>query len=76
MADSPSFDVRFVTAGFTAADADTSITHDLGRVPLAAFLVSPDGRSGRIYKGTVAWTTTTISLKASVAGLAVTMMIV
>ena len=76
MARSLSFNVSIVTAAFTTADTNTSITHDLARVPLAAFVVGPDGATTSIYKGSATWTTTTISLKSSMANRAVTILLV
>ena len=74
--ESPSFNAHLLGAAFTAAAADTSISHDLGRIPLAVFVIRPDGRSAVIYKGAVAWTSTTINLRSSVAGISVSLLLV
>ena len=66
MAKSFSFNADFRTGGNDAADTDVSITHALGRVPLEAFVVYLS-RSSVVYRGSVAWTSTTISVRASVA---------
>ena len=62
-----SFDAEIidVTAGGTA-DTEFSVTHTLARVPLESFVVWRSQNSV-IYRGTTAWTTTTIWLRASVA---------
>ena len=73
---SPSFNTHWLTVAFTAAAADTSFTHDLGRTPQAAFVIFPDTTAAVIYKGSVAWTSTTINLRSSVANVGVTVMLV
>ena len=52
--------------GFTIAtvDTDTSFTHDLGRTPVEAFVIRKSANAN-IYRGSVAWTSTTINLRAS-----------
>lgn len=72
---SPGFDAHLIRAAFTAANADTSVAHNLGRIPLAAFVVMPDSRAAVIYKGSVAWTSTTLNLRSSVANVGVTVLI-
>ena len=74
-AKSPSFDGHLVDAGFTTADTDVSVSHDLERIPLAAFVVSPPASDAGIYKGSVSWTTTTVSLRAS-APASVTLLLI
>lgn len=72
----PSFAAHMLRAGFTTANTDTSFTHQLGRVPLAAFVIAPDSKATVIYKGTVAWTSTTINLRSSVANVGVRLLLV
>ena len=50
------------------ADTNDSVAHNLLRVPLG-FFVSAADRAGSVYRGSIAWTSTTISLRASVATL-------
>ena len=66
---SPSFAAHLQRVAFTTANADTSFTHNLERTPLAAFVLMVDTKATRIYKGTVAWDSTTISLKSSIANV-------
>jgi hypothetical protein len=75
-AKSPSFDAHLQRVAFTTANADTSFTHSLERAPLAAFMLMVDTKATRIYKGTVAWTDTTISLKSSIANVGGMVMLV
>ena len=62
-----SFDAEIidVTAGGTV-DTEFSVTHTLARVPLEAFVVWRS-QDSVIYRGTTAWTTALIYLRASVA---------
>lgn len=62
---SPSFNGHLAAVSFPTASSDVSVAHDLARIPLAAFVVLPPAANAVIYKGSVAWTTTTISLRAS-----------
>jgi Zn-dependent oligopeptidase len=62
-----------VTFG-AAANVDTTINHNLGRIPVS-FQVFCD-RAAHIYKGTVAWTATTITLKSDTANAVATILIV
>lgn len=57
-----------VTGVVTPAVADTtfSVTHGLGRIPVG-FHVMSKNKAVDVYESGVAWTNTTISLKASVA---------
>ena len=73
---SPSFAGHVLRVAFVAADTDTSFSHDLGRTPLAVFPILPDTVTAIVYKGTVAWTSTTISLKSTVANVGATVLIV
>lgn len=75
-AKSPSFDTHILRCGFATANADTSFNHNLGRTPQAVFVVSPGGSATVIYKGSVAWTDTTINLRSSLANSGVTVMLV
>ena len=49
-----------------AADTDFTITHNMLRVPVGVILMTQT-KAGVIYKGSVAWTKTTITLKCNVA---------
>lgn len=49
-----------------AADTNFSITHNLGYIPNGWILMN-QSIAGVLYKGSVAWTKTTISLKCNVA---------
>jgi hypothetical protein len=51
---------------FASANTDTTITHNLGRVPVGFHVVSKSV-SCDIFNGVAAWTTTTITLQSSVA---------
>lgn len=57
------------------ANTEFSITHGLGRIPIG-FLVMQTGVAAHIYKGTTAWTATTIYLKADQANVPYTVFIV
>lgn len=57
-----------------APNTDFTLTHNLGRIPVGFLLMSSD-RAVSIYNGTVPWTVTTITLKASVASAAVSLFI-
>lgn len=46
---------------------DVSFEHDLGRIPLEAFILSK-GANQTIWRGTTAWTSTTIYLRSAVDG--------
>lgn len=49
-----------------AANADFTVTHNLLYVPVG-FIVINQSKAGVVYQGSVAWTTTTITLRDSVA---------
>ena len=66
---SDNFDARIVSATFTAANTDLSVSHSLGRVP-TGYVVLSLSASMIVYTGASAWTSSTISLKASAAGTA------
>jgi hypothetical protein len=52
-----------------AANTDFTITHSLGRIPNT--IVGQDtNNGGLIYRGSVAWTKTTITLRCTTAGAA------
>ena len=69
---SDNFDAKNVSAVFSAANTDTSVSHGLGRVP-SGYIVTSISASMVVYTGTAAWTSSTISLKASAAGTAALM---
>lgn len=48
------------------ADTDFTVTHNLGRIPVGFLLVAAD-KAAVVYRGTVAWTSTQMTLKASQA---------
>jgi hypothetical protein len=51
-----------------AANTDFTITHSLGRIPLT--IVGQDGNNGGIlYRGSVAWSKTTITLRCTTASM-------
>lgn len=56
------------------ATTDFAVVHNLGRVPLFYDIKSKNA-AGDIYKGTIAWTTTTAYFQSTVAHLNVTFFI-
>jgi|SRR5712664_1479638 len=58
-----------------AANTNFTVTHNMLRLPVGYILMDSD-RAVSIYNGSVARTTTTITLKASVANASVTLFIV
>ena len=75
MARSTSFNADIVRTYFPAADTEITVTHGLNRVPLAAFVIDLSANS-RVYKGTTAWTTTSIFLRASAASTLATVLVI
>lgn len=61
-----------VTPG--APNTDFTVTHNLGRIPVAYF-VATKAAACDIYTGSVASTTTTLTLRGTVAGIAVRLFI-
>jgi hypothetical protein len=59
----------------TLADTDITVTHNLGRIPVG-YLVMSKTQACDIYDGSVAPTTTQITLKGSVAGAIVKLFII
>jgi hypothetical protein len=57
-----------------AADAEFGVAHHLDRVP-AGFLVTKSNKAAIVYKGSTAWTATTIYLKCSAANATVDLLI-
>jgi hypothetical protein len=57
-----------------APATDFAVTHNLGRVPTGFIVVNKD-QNANIWRGTVAWTTTTITLQASLATVTMTVLI-
>jgi hypothetical protein len=49
------------------ANTEFAVTHDLGQIPVGYIDVGTKDKAGVLYKGTTAWTTTTIYLKCSIA---------
>lgn len=66
-ADNHNMQVKSVTTD-AAAGTESAITHTLGRVP-SDFLVGSQDKAGTIFKGTSAWTATTIYIRGSVASI-------
>lgn len=63
-------------AGTTgAADTDFTVTHNLGRIPQGWITINID-KAGVIYKGSVPWTETEITLKCSTATTAIVIFVV
>jgi hypothetical protein len=60
----------WVTVTFTSANADTTFTHNLGRVPVAYF-VAKKSQACDIFTGTLAWTSSQMTLQGTVAGTTV-----
>ena len=58
-----------------AADTDFTITHNMLRIPVGWILMSQT-KAGVLYKGSVPWTTTTITLRCSVANDSILIFIV
>ena len=56
--------VLYVSSG--TANTETSVAHNLGRVPLGAFVGLPD-ISATIYAGTSAWTSTAVFFRSTAA---------
>lgn len=68
------FNSQVLSQSFSAADTDTTIGHNLGRVPFG-YLVASKTVSSDIYNGSVSATASTITLKASVAPVTVTLVV-
>lgn len=53
-----------------SANTDFTVTHNLGRIPTFYFYIintSTTAKAGIVYKGSLEWTTTTITLRCTVA---------
>jgi len=59
---------------YTTSGAEDILVHNLGGIPVGFLLVKPP-LNGVINTGPSAWTTSTISLKSSVAGQTVTIFV-
>ena len=59
-----SLDAHAMGFSIGAVDTDTSFDHSLGRTPVEAFVVRKSSNAN-VYRGSVAWTSTTINLRAS-----------
>jgi hypothetical protein len=71
---SDNLDGVWVTATFASANTDTTFTHNLGRVPVAYF-VAKKSKSCDVFTGTLAWTSSQITLQGTVAGTTVLLFI-
>lgn len=58
-----------LTCVFQSANTDGNYTHNLGRVPVG-YIQCGSTVAMSIYDGTIAWTTSTITLESSAAGTA------
>lgn len=67
--------VWVTVANTGAANTNFVVTHNLGRIPVGYWLMQKD-RAVDIYTGTIAATTTQITLKATVANAAVVLFII
>lgn len=63
------FNGALVTANFTAANTDTAIAHNLGRIP-AGYIKTSQGSALNIFDGVVKSTTKIIYLQSSAIGTA------
>lgn len=66
-ADNHNLQTQSVTT-HAVAGTETAVAHTLGRIP-TDFLVGSQDKAGTIYKGTTAWTATTIYIRGSVASI-------
>lgn len=57
------------------ADTDFTVNHNLGRIPVGFLTVSLD-KAAVIYQGSIAWTTTQMTLKASAATVALRIFVI
>lgn len=64
-----------VIADTGSANTQFSVTHTLGAVPVG-YIILKNSKSGVIYDGTDAWTSTTIYLKCSAANAAITIFLI
>lgn len=64
--------VRYVSNA--VANTDDTVTHSLGRLPLGFFTSAPSN-AGVIYRGSGAWTSTTVSLRSSLASTTVDLLV-
>lgn len=58
----------------TIAVAETTVAHDLGRVPLDGFVLNRT-LGGIIYRGPTAWTSTDVFLRSSIAATTITLIL-
>lgn len=65
--DNFNMDIESVTTD-AVIGTESAITHSLGRVP-SDFLIGSQDKAGTIYKGSTAWTATTIYIRGSVASI-------
>lgn len=63
------FNCKALTITFGAANVDVSAIHGLGRVPVG-YLVYSRNASMVVYDGSVEWSASLLSLRASAAGTA------
>lgn len=58
-----------------SADTEFTVTHNLGAVPIG-YIVMKNSKSGNVYSGTTAWTSSTIYLKHSSANANITIFLI
>lgn len=61
------FNCKVVSVTFSSSATDTSVAHSLGHVPVGYFEIRKNA-SMIVYDGSVAWTASSISLRASATG--------
>ena len=71
---SDNIDGVWLTANFSLANTDATFTHNLGRIPVG-YLVMTKNQAGNIFTGTIAATTTQITLQSSTAGETATLFV-
>ncbi len=59
-----------ITVNFTVANTDVSTSHSLGRVPTRYLVTSATTALSAVYNGTIANTSSTITLRSSAIGIA------
>jgi len=65
----------WVSVTFASANTDTTITHNLGRIPVG-YIVMTKSQACDVYTGSVSATKSQITLRGTVAGTTVTLFII